>query len=121
MPTGPARSLLSYLRDHLPVLATGALFLLATNALEKAIPWLLKIAVDGFTADDFDKVQQGALWVAGFAICVVVTRTLSRVFIFNVARDVEFSLRNELLMQLHRLGGSFFGKSSAGDIMSRAT
>ncbi|MDB4975473.1 MAG: Lipid export ATP-binding/permease protein MsbA [Myxococcaceae bacterium] len=120
-PPAPKRSLLSYLRGHQAVLGTGALFLLATNALEKAIPWLLKLAVDGFTADDFDKVQEGALWVAAFALTVVVTRTLSRVFIFNVARDVEFTLRAELLSQLHRLGSSFFGSSSAGDIMSRAT
>ena len=121
MRSAPPRGLLSYLRGHGPVLLAGALFLLVTNAMEKAIPWLLKLAVDGFTADDFAKVQESALWVAGFAICVLVTRTLSRVFIFNVARDVEFTLRSELLTQLHRLGSSFFGKSSAGDIMSRAT
>jgi ATP-binding cassette, subfamily B, multidrug efflux pump len=115
------RGLWSYLREHLPVLFVGTLFLLATNAMEKAIPWLLKLAVDAFSSDDLGKVQESALWVAGFAVLVMGTRTLSRVFIFNVGRDIEFTLRSELLAQLHRLGATFFGKSSAGDIMSRAT
>jgi ATP-binding cassette subfamily B protein len=115
------RGLWSYLRDHLPVLLVGTLFLLATNAMEKAIPWLLKLGVDAFSAGNLDKVQETALWVGGFAVAVLITRTCSRVFIFNVGRDIEFTLRGEVLAQLHRLGASFFGKSSAGDIMSRAT
>jgi len=115
------RKLWSYLREHLSVLLVGTLFLLATNAVEKAIPWLLKLAVDAFSSGNMAKVQETAVWVALLAVVVMGTRTLSRVFIFNVGRDIEFTLRGEVLAQLHRLGASFFGKSSAGDIMSRAT
>jgi len=115
------RGLWSYLREHLPVLLVGTVFLLATNAMEKAIPWLLKLAVDAFSSGNLATVQETALWVGLFALLVLVTRTCSRVFIFNVGRDIEFTLRGEVLAQLHRLGASFFGKSSAGDIMSRAT
>lgn len=115
------RGLGSYLRPHGRVLGLGALFLLVTNALEKAIPWLLKLAIDAFSTSDVGSVQRLALWVAGLAVLVMITRTLSRVLIFNVARDIEFSLRAELLASLHRLGSAFFGSTSAGDIMSRAT
>ncbi|HEX5658696.1 MAG TPA: ABC transporter ATP-binding protein, partial [Polyangiales bacterium] len=34
---------------------------------------------------------------------------------------VEFTLRTQLLAQLHRLGAAFFARNRAGDIMSRAT
>ncbi len=115
------RGLFSYLREHRQVLLLGAVLLLATNALEKAIPWLLKLAVDAFSVNDSAHVQRYALSVVGLALAMAATRVLSRVLIFNVGRDIEFTLRSELLAQLHRLGGSFFAKSSAGDIMSRAT
>jgi len=103
------------------VLSLGALLLLATNAFDKAIPWLLKSAVDAFSSDDLSSVQALALGLVGLAAAMLLTRTLSRVLIFNVGRDIEFELRREILAQLHRLGATFFGKSSAGDIMSRAT
>src|SRR5262249_37588711 len=47
--------------------------------------------------------------------------TLSRVYLFNVGRDIEFDLRNQLLEQVHRLGSAFLSRLSTGDIMSRAT
>ena len=115
------RSLVSYLREHVRVLSFGALFLLATNGFEKAIPWLLKLSLDAFSSDDVARVRSLALWVVLLALAMMATRIVSRVLIFNVARDVEFRLRNELLGQLHRLGASFFAKNRAGDIMSRAT
>jgi ATP-binding cassette, subfamily B, multidrug efflux pump len=115
------RSLVSYLRVHVRVLGLGALFLLATNAFEKAIPWLLKLALDAFSSDDVAGVRDLAVYVVLLALAMMATRIVSRVLIFNVARDVEFRLRGELLAQLHRLGASFFAKNRAGDIMSRAT
>jgi ATP-binding cassette subfamily B protein len=106
---------------HKRALAVGALLLIATNAFEKAIPWMLKIGVDAFSHDDVDAVTHAAVWVGGLAAAMMITRTASRVFVFNIGRDVEYELREKLLSQLHRLGASFLTKVSTGDLMSRAT
>jgi ATP-binding cassette subfamily B multidrug efflux pump len=117
----PGRGVLSYLGAHRRTLGIGTGFLVLTNGLERSIPWLLKNGVDAFSASDLDAARHAALMVFALAAAVLVVRTLSRVLIFNVARDVEFELREELLAKLHKLGSSFFSRSSAGDIMSRAT
>lgn len=115
------RSLLSYTTPYRSQLWVGFVFLMLTNGLEKAIPWVLKLGVDAFSSDALSVVGTYALWVALLALGMMVTRVLSRVMIFNVGRHIEFTLRNELLQQMHQLGASFFARISTGDIMSRAT
>ncbi len=115
------KSVWSYLSAHRGQLALGAFFLLLTNAFEKAIPWLLKNGVDAFTSNDMSLVRNAALTVIALAIGMTFTRSFSRLYIFNVGRDIEFTLRSEVLAQLHRLGSAFFARMSTGDIMSRAT
>ncbi len=117
----PQASLLSYLSAHRGRVAAGVLFLLATNGLEKAIPWMLKVGVDAFSSANLERVKVAAFTVMGLALTMMVARTLSRIFIFNVGRDIEFELRAQLLAKLHQLGASFFARMSTGDIMSRAT
>lgn len=114
-------SLWSYLSPHRRTLWAGAALLLATNAVEKAIPWALKLGVDALSTDQLGTVQRCALAVLGLALIMLLTRTASRVLIFNVGRDIEYKLRNQLLQKLHELGASFVIGKSTGDIMSRAT
>lgn len=115
------RSLLAYVRPYGARLAVGILFLLVTNAAEKAIPWLLSHALDSLTHGAFDAVRDFAFGVVGLAAVSWLVRTLSRVWIFNVGRDVEYDLRNEVLERIHLLGPSFFRRMATGEIMSRAT
>ncbi len=118
---GKGRGLLAMLGAHRAALVFGGSMLLATNALEKAIPWFLKRGVDAFGAEEVDTVMASAAWVFVFALAMMVTRTLSRIAIFNVGRDIEFDLRTGLLAQLHRLGAAFLSRLPTGDLMSRAT
>lgn len=115
------RSLWAYVRPYGGRLAIGILFLLVTNAAEKAIPWLLQHALDALTVRRLEIVSDFALGVVALAAVSWVVRTLSRVWIFNVGRDVEYDLRNEVLERVHLLGPSFFRKMATGEIMSRAT
>ncbi len=117
----PPKSVWSYLSAHRGQLAAGGFFLLLTNAFEKAIPWLLKNGVDAFTSNNLQLVRNAAWTVIALAVGMMFTRSLSRLYIFNMGRDVEFTLRTEVLTQLHRLGSAFFARMSTGDIMSRAT
>jgi ATP-binding cassette subfamily B multidrug efflux pump len=114
-------TLWSYVRPYSGQLAGGMLFLLATNAAEKAIPWLLAHALDSLRAAELDAVRDFALAVVGLAAVSWLVRTLSRVWIFNVGRDVEYDLRADVLARIHALGPAFFRKMATGDIMSRAT
>jgi ATP-binding cassette subfamily B protein len=61
-----------------------------------------------------------ALVMVVLAIAIGFVRTIGRTRVFNVGRDVEFSLRADLLARLHQLGPSFFQRMSTGEIMSRA-
>src|SRR5262249_17869702 len=48
-----------------------------------------------------------------------VVRSASRMLIFNVGRDIEYDLRNELFAHLERLPLSFYQSRRTGDLMSR--
>ncbi len=109
------------MRPYAGRLAVGILFLIATNAAEKAIPWLLAHALDSLTHAALDAVRDFAFGVVALAAVSWLVRTLSRVWIFNVGRDVEYDLRNEVLERIHLLGPSFFRRMATGEIMSRAT
>jgi ATP-binding cassette subfamily B multidrug efflux pump len=108
-------------RPYAGRLAWGALLLLLTQVAEKAAPWLFRIGLNALQARDGETVRNAALGVIGLSGLAWVVRTQSRMQVFNVGRDVEFDLRNEVLARVHLLGPSFFKKTSTGDIMSRAT
>ncbi len=120
-PEKKGRSLFGYLRPYVRPLVGGGLLLLATNALDKTIPWLLRYAVDALSRGALSEVGRFAAWVIAIAGVMWGVRSASRIVLFNVGRDVEYELRNELLERVHRLGPAFFRRMPTGDIMSRAT
>jgi ATP-binding cassette, subfamily B, multidrug efflux pump len=110
-----------FLRPHAARLSYGALLLLVTNLLDKSIPYILKLAVDGFRDDALESVKRYAIWVIVIAGSMWAIRAYSRVVVFNIGRDVEYDLRNAFLRRLHVLGFSFFERMPTGEVMSRAT
>ncbi|MBP7684738.1 MAG: ABC transporter ATP-binding protein [Deltaproteobacteria bacterium] len=121
MAAPPMKTLGSYLRPYWRSLAIGGAFLLLTNVVDKSIPWLLQHAIDALIAQDLTVVRNYALVVLVLAAVMWIVRILSRVYVFNVGRDVEFDLRNEIIDKVHTLGPSFFRRMPTGEIMSRAT
>ena len=113
-------SLYAYLRPHRAQLITGIVLLLTTNALTSMLPYLLKGAVDDLSQQRFEGVQRSAGMIVLLSLLMGAARIGSRIRVFNVGRDVEFALRNDLLKRLHRLGPSFFQRMSTGEVMSRA-
>jgi ATP-binding cassette, subfamily B, multidrug efflux pump len=120
MPVAPGIRLLGYVRPHRKRLVQGILLVLLTNALDKGIPWLLRDAVDDLVAGRLAAVTRIALGVVVLAIAMGGARTVGRTRVFNVGRDVEYTLRGEVLSRLHQLGPSFFQRMPTGEIMSRA-
>jgi ATP-binding cassette subfamily B multidrug efflux pump len=100
--------------------AIGLACLLATGTLAMSVPYLLKRAVDTIAGG-------GAVatvgWLAATIVVVAllqsVVRTVSRFVIFNVGRDIEYDLRNDLFAHLERLPLAYYQTQQTGDLMSR--
>ena len=114
------RRLQQYLLRYRWRYAVGGSCLLATATLAMAVPYLLKRTIDaaGHGAP-YGQIATYALWIIAIAIVQAVVRTFSRALIFNVGRDVEYDLRNDLFAHLQKLPLSFYQEQQTGDLMSR--
>ncbi|HEY8515176.1 MAG TPA: ABC transporter ATP-binding protein [Candidatus Binatia bacterium] len=122
------RRLWKYLARYRARYVAGCLCLIGTATLAMTIPVLLKRAVDSIpvaanvaagTAGSASTAAWYALAVIVIAIAQGVVRTFSRFVIFNVGRDVEYDLRNDLFRHLERLPWQFYQVHPTGDLMSR--
>lgn len=101
-------------------LLAGVACLVAATSLTMTVPWLVKTIVDGIAAGQ----GRGAVGptvglIVLIALVQAVARTASRSLIFNVGRDVEYDLRNDLFAHLERLPVAFYHEWRTGDLMSR--
>jgi ATP-binding cassette subfamily B protein len=98
----------------------GIFCLVATATLAMSIPLLLKHAVEAI--EHGAAPGQLSLYVfsiIGIALVQGVVRAGSRFMIFNVGRDIEYDLRNDLFAHLQKLSLNFYQKQFIGDLMSR--
>src|SRR5512144_1355576 len=114
------RRLATYLGRYRLRLAWGIGCLVATTTLVMSIPWLQKSTVDAI-AHHAGMRRAGSLVATIIAIALVqaVVRTFSRFVIFNVGRDIEYDLRNDLFAHLERLPLAYYQHQQTGDLMSR--
>ncbi len=85
-----------------------------------SIPWLLKHAVEGIEQGrPLSEIVRTILLIIGIAAVQCVVRAFSRFLIFNVGRDIEYQLRNELFAHLQTLSLSYYQRQPVGDLMSR--
>ncbi|GFO67535.1 ABC transporter ATP-binding protein [Geomonas limicola] len=99
----------------------GVLLLVGTNACGLAIPWLMKLAIEGLqhaTPSSLTPAQYGAL-IAAAALVQGVVRVYSRTTMLNAGRRIEFLLREDLYHQLLTLDRPYFSAWRTGDILSR--
>lgn len=112
-------SLGAHLKRHVLAYVAGGIVLAVFQYAMNRIDWLSKDAIDGIFAGR--PSWRPAAFMLGLGVIAFVARVSSRYFIFNAGRDVEYEVRALLLARLHKLGGAFYRKVSAGEIMSRAT
>ena len=122
------RRLLKYLRAETPQYLIGIAALFITNACTAGIPYLTKLIFDaleqgGGSDPDatVERVTMLAGGIVGLALGLAAFRTLSRIFIFNGGRRVEYAVRNDVYAHMQKLGPSFFGRLAVGDLISRTT
>ena len=114
------RRLYGYMLRYMWRYVLGLVCLLVTASLAMIIPYFLKRAVEVI---EHDRALDGL----GFFVAVIlllailqgVARTFSRFVIFNIGRDIEYDLRNDLFAHLETLSPSFYQRSQTGDLMSR--
>lgn len=114
-------AMLAEARPYVGRFIFGAIMLASFQLAMNRIDWMSKAAIDALFGKDGASASRPALFMLGLAVFAFLTRVASRWLIFNVGRDVEYSLRGRLLSQLHRLGAAFYRTMSAGEIMSRST
>ena len=113
-----------YAKPYLPYYLLGGLMLVATNYAMVRIPTLA-----GDALDVLDTQGQGALGEAeslaletmGWAVVLVIVRTLSRTLFFNPGRDVQFQVAVDLFGHLLTLQRPFFMRRKIGELVSIAS
>ena len=109
-----------YVRRYRGRLVLGVLCLLVTTTFAMSVPLLLGRIVDAIATDaGGGRVFWLVALVISIAVAQGVIRTFSRFVIFNVGRDVEFDLRNDLFGHLESLPLEFYQERRTGDLMSR--
>ncbi len=98
----------------------GIACLVGATTLTMSVPWLFKQAVDAIAAGAGAGVLGRYLGlVVAIAVVQAVVRTYSRFVIFNVGRDIEYDLRNDLFAHLETQPLAFYQQRQTGDLMSR--
>src|SRR6266436_6183866 len=113
------KRLLSYMRRYWLRYAFGIACTFATAALAMKIPLFLRDAIDATRADRTDLVAYYSELMILFAVILGIVRWFSRFVIFNVGRDIEYDLRNDLFQHLTTLDAGFYQRFKTGDLMSR--
>jgi len=98
----------------------GIVCLAATATLAMSIPLLLKRTVEAIQQNrPLRDITFYAVAIIIIACIQGVVRSFSRFLIFNVGRDIEYELRNDLFAHLQKLSLSYYQRQSIGDLMSR--
>ena len=114
------RRLYAYMLRYKLRYAFGLVCLLITATLAMIIPYFLKRAVEVIEHDrQLNGLTFFIVLIIGMAMLQAVARTFSRAVIFNIGRDIEYDLRNDVFAHLLTLSQGFYQKSQTGDLMSR--
>ncbi len=98
----------------------GIVCLVVTATLAMSIPLLLKWAVEAIEKGlPLSQLSFYLCAIIGIALIQGVVRAFSRVLIFNVGRDIEYDLRNDLFIHLQKLSLNYYQRQFTGDLMSR--
>ncbi|MGC9292784.1 MAG: ABC transporter ATP-binding protein [Acidobacteriaceae bacterium] len=116
------RPLFPYMRRYRRGYLVGAICVLLSNALWILLPQVVRSAVNDLTRH---LTRQGILVDALLLVALAFFRGiflfLTRWILIGISRDIEYDLRNDLLLSLERQSLSYFQGHRTGDIMARVT
>jgi ATP-binding cassette subfamily B protein len=85
-------------------------------AFPVAVGWTISALAEGLPRDEVTR-RCGIL--AALAGVRAILRYGSRTLVFNIGREIEYEMRNDLFAHLQRLPQSFYAHWRTGDLMSR--
>lgn len=97
----------------------GLVFLAVTTYLTVKIPALGAQFTNGLMALAEPELAQIALLMMGLGVLQILTRSLSRIFIFWPGRQMEVRSRVDLFQKTLQLPQSFLDRFGVGDLISR--
>lgn len=119
------RFFLQYIAHHKLSYLLGIVALGVTNWLAVTIPVYIGSSVDLLNdllnkgaGDDYSQLLTNIYFVIGFAVLMIVARTLSRMWFFNPGRDVERELKNDSFEKLTLLQRWFYNETPVGSLIS---
>lgn len=113
-----------YARPFLGLYLLGGLMLVVTNYAMVRIPTLAGDALnvlDEGGASAISDAERLALHLMGWAVLLVIVRTLSRTLFFNPGRDVQYNVAVDLFGHLLTLQRPFFMRRKVGELVSVAS
>jgi ATP-binding cassette, subfamily B, multidrug efflux pump len=113
------RRLFSYARRYWLRYVFGISCTFANATLAAIIPLFIRDAINATEKHRPDLVAHYAVLMILFALTLGTVRWFSRFTIFNIGRDIEYDLRNDLFEHLTTLSTDFYMKIKTGDLMSR--
>ena len=113
------KRLFSYMRRHWLTYAGGLLATFLTASFYNFIPFFTRDAIDAAQAGHRASLAHYAELIAVVAIVMGTARWISRFVIFNIGRDIEYEIRNDLFAHMAKLGPNFYQRLRTGDLMSR--
>jgi len=114
------RRLFAYLRPHVPVLVLGALLALIVAAMEGAIAWLVKPAMDDiFIRRDLAMLRVIPLLLLGAYLAKGLARYGQSYLMASVGERVIAALRRTLYVHIQGMPLSFFADLHSAELMSR--
>jgi ATP-binding cassette, subfamily B, bacterial MsbA len=118
--TGLYRRLLGYLRPHAPALAVGTALAIIVAAMEGAIAWLVKPAMDDvFIRRDAAMLKLIPLLFLGAYIAKGLARYGQSYLMAAVGERVIARIRRDLYAHLQQMSLSFFTSRHTAELMSR--
>ena len=113
--------LLSYLGPHRRQYFLAMVGVVATIGLASAIPWLIKLGIDGYvTKGDLSGLNRIAMILGLVTIAWGVILYGYQLMLRWLEQRILYALRVDVFQHLQRLSISFYDRNSVGRVMSRA-
>ncbi len=116
------RPLFPYLWRYRRGYFAGALCVVCSNAIWVFFPLVIRNAINDLTQHlTRHGIFIAALLLIGLAVSKGIFLFLTRWILIGISRDIEYDLRNDLLLSLERQSMAYFQRNRTGDIMARTT
>ena len=116
------QKLVNYLRPHWRNVVFGMIALLVVNGLGVYIPLLIRDSIDNLRQSfTFQEILGVGIFLGVLAAISWGIRMPSRLWIFGIGRDVEFSIKQGIFEHLLTLEPAYFSRNTSGDLINRAT